>query len=484
MLKRFLCLLSLGFVLLMTSCAAGMGSYDYYNGDAALDENGEAYIELDERGYQDPKNNPLSSFSLDSSSYAYSNIRRLINNNSYISKDAVVIEEMLNYFNYSYENNTENALATTLELARCPYNENNHLALISVNSKDIEIPNMKNNFVFLIDTSGSMNSDNKLGLFQESFKLLVNAVDENDTVSIVTYANGVRVVAEGVNGGNKAELVRMVDSLVASGSTNGSGGIQKAYDIASKYFIDGGNNRVLLATDGDFNVGITSTGGLNDFISSKRKTGIYLSVFGFGMGNTQHDKMNTLAQKGNGNAYYIDSLLEAKRVFVEELGSTLNTVAKDAKIQVEFNPEYVAKYRLIGFENKMLTEEEFEDSNTDAGEIGEGHSVIAIYEITLKEEVASDYIFRTKLRYKDVQINLDVEVTDSINQVTSMSDDFKFASCVAEFGLLLRNSNFKGDASYYHLLSVLERLDFNDDYHKQEFFELVKRAHQNQQINE
>ncbi len=484
MLKRFLCLLSLCFVLLMTACAAGMGGYDYYNGEAALDENGEAYIEIDERGYQDPKNNPLSSFSLDSSSYAYSNIRRLINNNSYISKDAVVIEEMLNYFNYSYENNTENALATTLELARCPYNEKNHLALISVNSKDIEIPNMKNNFVFLIDTSGSMNSDNKLGLFQESFKLLVNAVDENDTVSIVTYANGVRIVAEGVNGGNKAELVRMVDSLVASGSTNGSGGIQKAYDIASKYFIDGGNNRVLLATDGDFNVGITTTGGLNDFISSKRKTGIYLSVFGFGMGNTQHDKMNTLAQKGNGNAYYIDSLLEAKRVFVEELGATLNTVAKDAKIQVEFNPEYVAKYRLIGFENKMLTEEEFEDSNTDAGEIGEGHSVIAVYEITLKEEVASDYIFRTKLRYRDVQINLDVEVTDSINHVTSMSEDFKFASCVAEFGLLLRNSNFKGDASYYHLLSVLERLDFSDDYHKEEFFELVKRAHQNQQINE
>jgi Ca-activated chloride channel family protein len=199
---------------------------------------------------------------------------------------------------------------------------------------------------------------------------------------------------------------------------------------------------------------------------------------------TPHDKMNTLAQKGNGNAYYIDSLLEAKRVFVEELGSTLNTVAKDAKIQVEFNPEYVAKYRLIGFENKMLTEEEFEDSNTDAGEIGEGHSVIAIYEITLKEEVASDYIFRTKLRYRDVLINLDVEVTDSINHVSSMSEDFKFASCVAEFGLLLRNSNFKGDASYYHLLSVLERLDFSDDYHKKEFFELVKRAHQNQQINE
>ena len=485
MLKRFLCLLSLCFVLLMTSCAAGMGGYDYYNGEAALDENGEAYIEIDERGYQDPKNNPLSSFSLDSSSYAYSNIRRLINNNSYISKDAVVIEEMLNYFNYSYENNTENALATTLELARCPYNEKNHLALISVNSKDIEIPNMKNNFVFLIDTSGSMNSDNKLGLFQESFKLLVNAVDENDTVSIVTYANGVRVVAEGVNGGNKAELVRMVDSLVASGSTNGSGGIQKAYDIASKYFIDGGNNRVLLATDGDFNVGITTTGGLNDFISSKRKTGIYLSVFGFGMGNTQHDKMNTLAQKGNGNAYYIDSLLEAKRVFVEELGSTLNTVAKDSKIQVEFNPNNVVKYRLLGYENSMLTNDQFEDENTDAGEIGAGHTTIAMYEIELKPELVNEYILKTKLRYKEPSDDTPKEIENELSQISLIpSNDFVFAATVVEFALILRDSVYKGNSSYEHILEILNDVSLLDDEYKLEFKSIVEKAQRIASLNE
>ena len=487
MFKKIICLFSLVLVLLMSSCSDMNGMYKnnmFYDevcadGDMANEE----YNEINEKGYSDPKTNPLSSFSLDSSSYAYSNLRRLILNNSYISKDAVVIEQMLNYFNYSYKNNTDNALSTTIELAPNPFNSANHLALISVNSKAIEMNNTRNNFVFLIDTSGSMSSENKLGLFQESFKLLVNSVDENDTVSIVTYASGVRVIAEGVSGANKNELVEMVDELVASGSTNGSGGIQKAYELASKYFIDGGNNRVLLATDGDFNVGITKEGDLNDFISSKRQTGVYLSVLGFGMYNTKHNKMNTLAENGNGNAYYIDSLLEAKRVFIEEMGSVLNTVAKDAKIQVEFNPECVERYRLIGYENKMLTEEEFEDSNTDAGEIGEGHTVIAIYEVTLKENI-KDYILNTKLRYKDVSSNLDIEVTGSINNVGVMSNDFRFATAVVEFGLLLRDSVYKGEATYEHLINMLESIDLSDDYHKQEFLQLVKQAQKNIMLNQ
>ena len=483
MFKKILGLLSFASILLMCACSSAMDG-SYYNSGVYMDDYQEEYNEIIERGFMDPSTNPLSSFSLDSSSYAYSNLRRLIMNNSYISKDAVVIEQMLNYFNYSYTNNTDNVLSTTLELAPSPYNSGNHLALISVNSKAIEMNDTRNNFVFLIDTSGSMSDPNKLGLFQEAFKLLVNSVDENDTISLVTYASGVRVVAEGVNGANKKSLVEMVDSLTASGSTNGSGGIQKAYELASKYFIDGGNNRVFIATDGDFNVGIRNEGDLNDFISSKRQTGVYLSVFGFGMGNTKHNKMNTLAQNGNGNAYYIDSLLEAKRVFVEELGSVLNTVAKDAKIQVEFNPEYVSKYRLIGYENKMLTEDEFNDSETDAGEIGEGHSVIAIYEVTLKSEVASDFIFKTKLRYKDIKTNLDIEVVDEIKSVSLMSDDFKFASAVFEFGLLLRDSNFKGEASYSHLIGILEQLDLSDDYHKQEFLELVKIAQRNTALNQ
>ncbi len=484
MFRKIVALLSFSFVLLMCSCS-GMGDGYYYAQDSGMmEENAEEYNEINEKGFTDPAINPLSSFSLDSSSYAYSNLRRLINDNSYITKDAVVIEQMLNYFNYSYTNNTNDALSTTMELASCPYNSENYLALISINSKEIEIKDEKNNFVFLIDTSGSMSSQNKLGLFQESFKLLVNSVDEDDIVSIVTYASGVRVIAEGVNGGDKARLVEMVDELVASGSTNGSGGIQKAYELASKYFIHGGNNRVFLVTDGDFNVGITDDGDLNDFISSKRQTGVYLSVLGFGIGNTKHNKMNTLAQYGNGNAYYIDSFLEAKRVFVEELGSVLNTVAKDAKIQVEFNPLYVSKYRLIGYENKMLTEEEFNNSETDAGEIGEGHSVIAIYEVTLKNTNATDFILKTKLRYKDVKTNLDVEVTNQINKVNDMSEDFKFASAVCEFALILRDSNFKGESNYDHLIEFLLELDLSDDYHKVEFLELVKKAKNNYLLNE
>ena len=483
MFKKILGLLSFASILLMCACSVAAND-GYYNSGIYMETNQEEYNEICEKGFTDPSINPLSSFSLDSSSYAYSNLRRLIMNNSYISKDAVVIEQMLNYFNYSYTNDTDNVLSTTLELAPSPYNSENHLALISVNSKAIEMNDTKNNFVFLIDTSGSMNDQNKLGLFQESFKLLVNSVDENDTISLVTYASGVRVVAEGVNGANKKSLVEMVDSLSASGSTNGSGGIQKAYELASKYFIHGGNNRVFIATDGDFNVGIRNEGDLNDFISSKRETGVYLSVFGFGIGNTKHNKMNTLAQHGNGNAYYIDSLLEAKRVFVEELGSVLNTVAKDAKIQIEFNPEYVSKYRLIGYENKMLTEEEFNDAQTDAGEIGEGHTVIAVYEVTLKEEVANDFFFKAKLRYKDVKTNSDVEIVDQVKTINVMSDDFKFVSAVCEFGLLLRDSSFKGQASYEHLIEFLETLDLSDDFHKQEFLELVKISQRNTMLNQ
>ena len=483
MFKKLLGLLSLTFVIVLCSCSDVGYNGGYYMPESADSLSEEEYNEINEKGFVDPLVNPLSNFSLDSSSYAYSNLRRLIKTNSYISSDAVVIEQMLNYFNYSYKNNTENALATTLELAPCPYNPDNHLALISVNAKNIEMSDTRNNFVFLIDTSGSMSAQNKLGLFQESFKYLVNAVNANDTVSIVTYASGVRVIAEGVSGANKEELVNMVDELVASGSTNGSGGIQKAYEIAAKYYVDGGNNRVLLATDGDFNVGISRESQLNEFISSKRETGVYLSVLGFGMGNTKHNKMNTLAQYGNGNAYYIDSLLEAKRVFVEELGSVLNTVAKDAKIQVEFNPEYVSKYRLIGYENRMLTNDQFEDSNTDAGEIGEGHSVIAIYELTLKDKEIDDFVFKTKLRYKDVSTNLEVELVDSINRVGIMSEDFKFASSVCEFGLILRNSNYKGTATYEHLVWYLQTLDLSDDYHKQEFVELVLLAQRNSILN-
>ena len=477
---RYLCFICL--VLALVSCSA-MGNY-YYDSSMMpeMEENTEEYNEINERGFVSPLTNPRSNFSLDSSSYAYTNLRRLIENNEYISKDAVVIEQMLNYFNYSYKNETSEALSSTIEIADCPWNSEHNLALISVNATELVMENTKNNFVFLIDVSGSMESSNKLGLVQESFKLLLESVGEDDTISIVTYASSDRVVLDGVKGSEKLQIRNAIEELTAGGSTNGSGGIQKAYELAEKHFIKGGNNRVLLATDGDFNVGISSQALLNEFISLKRLSGVYLTVLGFGMGNTKHNTMETLASKGNGNAYYIDSILEAKKVFVSELGSVLNTVAKDSKIQVEFNPDVVNKYRLLGYENKMMSDAEFEDSNTDAGEIGAGHTTIAIYEIELKDVSSFDYILKTTLRYKDPSTNIDKEVVNVAKELSVASEDYKFAACVAEFGLILRNSNYKGEATYEHLLYVLSTLDLNDEY-RIEFKELVTHAYSNYKLN-
>ena len=474
--KKFIYLsLCLFSVVILVGCSGAYMGDSYYG---SYEEYLEEYHSIVENEYKDVESNPLSSFSLDSSTYAYSNLRRLIKNNAYIDSDAVVIEQMLNYFNYSYVNNTDNALATILELDICPWNNEHYLASIAVKAKDYDMDNKKNNFVFLVDISGSMSSDNKLSLFKQGFKLLMDEVDEDDTISIVTYASGVNVLAEGINGANKEELVDAVMDLDAGGSTNGSGGIQKAYRLAEKYFIKDGNNRVLLATDGDFNVGPSTDMELEWLISSKRNKGIYLSVFGFGMGNTKHNKMETLANKGDGNACYIDNLLEAKKVFVKELGGTMNTVAKDTKIQIEFNSDAVKEYRLLGYENKLLTEEEFNNPNTDAGEIGAGHTTIAMYEIVPNEGfVESDYIFKSILRYKDVDTMKDVEVTNEISRLgTVSSKDYVFASCVVEFGLLLRNSRHLGDASYENLLDRLNDLDLIGDYYKEEFKQLVLLA--------
>lgn len=473
--KMFLCLISVLTILLMTSCAAAPDAGGMNNAPAFDAEVGnEEYNEIKENNFVDAAKTPLSSFSLDSSTYSYPNLRRLINEGSVINKDAVVIEHMLNYFHYDYVNETEEALNTTLELATCPWNSDHYLASIAVKAKDYELEEKANNFVFLIDTSGSMSSDNKLGLFQQSFNLLMSELGQNDTISIVTYASGVKVLIDGMNGSEKGKLLDTVLNLRASGSTNGSGGIQTAYELATKNFIEGGNNRVLLATDGDFNVGLTGDQ-LKNFIAEKRESGVYLSVFGYGIGNTKHNTMENLAQNGNGNAYYIDSLLEAKKVFVSELGGTMQTVAKDCKAQVEFNPAAVKSYRLLGYENKQLTEDEFEDSQTDAGEIGASHTTIAMYEIIPNENfLNSEFIYKAILRYKEP---LTLEAKEVVNElktpVVHNENDFQFASCVIEFALLLRDSEFKGNANYDNLLSRLNQLTLSD-YFEQEFKQLVQ----------
>ena len=476
MLNKIKYLLSFVFVLILVSCSAGP-SYDYDK-----NEYGEEYQGLIERGFVDPKDNPLSNFKLDSSSYAYTNLRRLINNNQYIPDDAVVIEQMLNYFNYSYKNNSDDALSTFIEVTKCPWNDENYIALISVNAHEIEYSQTNNNFVFLVDTSGSMSSNNKLPLFQEGFKMFAENLTENDTISIVTYASGVRVIADGINGNEKDKLIDAVDELSASGSTNGSGGIQKAYQIALKNFIVGGNNRIMLVTDGDFNVGINDQDSLNEFISEKRQTGVYLSVLGFGIGNTKHNTMETLAQNGNGNSYYVDSLLECQKLFVEEIGTVLHTVAKDAKIQVEFNPNVVNKYRLLGYENKMMSESEFEDNETDSGEIGMGHTTIAMYEINLKEEI-NEYILKTELRYKVPETEEVKEILKSVSNVSEHSDDTLFASAVVEFALILRNSRYKANSSYEHLFTYIYDINTLEDYYKEDFIKLVEQAYNNESLN-
>ena len=411
MIKRLNLLLVVCLLLVIVSCAAKQDSSGSIMNGASngyYEENSE-YLELTETGFVDTSKNNKVNVSLDSSNAAYSNLRRLIKNGYQIDKDAVNIEQMLNYFTYSYENDTEEVLTSNLEMANCPWNEETKLLSVAIKAKDYEISsNVRNNFVFLLDVSGSMSSENKLPLMINAFKLLIDNLGENDRVSIVTYASGDKVVLDGAYGYEKTKISAVISDLYAGGSTAGAKGIQKAYELASKYFIEGGNNRVFLGTDGDFNVGISSTSELEKFISNKRQTGVYLSLLGFGEGNLHSSTMDTLAQAGNGNYYYIDSILEAQKVFISELGGTLNTVAKDAKAQIEFNKDIVASYRLIGYENKVLTDDEFNNNETDAGEIGAGHTTICLIEVKLHEGANltnSEFIAKSILRYKDVTDN-------------------------------------------------------------------------------
>ncbi|MGM9899743.1 MAG: von Willebrand factor type A domain-containing protein [Bacilli bacterium] len=486
----------LGFIfsilalLTFVSCSAnnkGVNGFYAPSGSITMDESfgnmdNNEYLELLEKGFIETSVNNKVNVSLDSSSAAYSNIRKQINNMHPIPSDAVNIEQMLNYFNYSYVNDSNEQLKSFMEIAACPWNSDNYLLSLAVKAKEFTIENkVKNNFVFLLDVSGSMYSYDKLPLMIEAFKLLIDNLNDEDRISIVTYAGTDKVLLDGGYGYEKTKLSAIISDLTASGSTAGSKGIKTAYELAQKHFIEGGNNRVFLATDGDFNVGISSTKGLEDFISEQRKTGIYLSLFGFGYGNLKSDKMDTLASCGNGNYYYIDSILEAQKVFVNELGGTLQTVAKDAKVQVEFNPELVSKYRVIGYENKILTDDEFNNSETDAGEIGAGHTTVCLIEFALKDSTYNETIPQTIakciLRYKDVldsEMNKEI-INNATSITTSPSHDFCFQAAVAEFGLILRNSNFKGNASLESIIDRLTNSDCINDIYKQEFLDLVNK---------
>ena len=458
--------------------------------------NTEEYNTIVENSYMSVASSPLSTFSIDVDTASYTNLRRMITENGSFVPGAIRIEEMVNYFDYDYPApKADEPFSVTTEISDCPWNKDTKLMLVGLQAEEIDLSEREPmNLVFLIDVSGSMYSNDKLPLVQKSFCMLTENLNECDRISIVTYAGYDQVVLEGAEGSQQEAINNAINSLEAGGSTAGADGINTAYKIAEKYFIKGGNNRIILATDGDLNVGISSESDLTDLVEEKRESGVFLSVLGFGTGNIKDNKMEALADNGNGNYSYIDSELEAKKVLVEEMGGTLFTVAKDVKLQLEFNPQYVKGYRLIGYENRALAAEDFADDTKDAGEIGAGHSVTALYEVVMNDsamefdtselkyqdsaqgEDNGEYL-TVSIRYKapdaDESKLLEYPVTKAAYSET-MSENLTFAAGVAEFGLVLRNSEYKGTATCQSILTMLADYDFSYDEYKDEFIYLVK----------
>lgn len=468
--------------------------------------NTEEYDRIVENRFLTATQNPLSTFSIDVDEAAYSNIRRYINNGSIPPAGAVRIEEMINYFDYTYPQPTnDEPFSVNTELSECPWNSQHRLVHIGLQGKEIPLQNLPDaNIVFLIDVSGSMEEPNKLPLVKTSMNLLADQLRADDKVAIVVYAGNAGLVLPATSGANKTAIKEAIDQLQAGGSTAGGEGIKLAYKIARENFIKGGNNRIILATDGDFNVGASSDDELVSMIEKERKSGIFLSVLGYGMGNYKDSKMQQLADKGNGNHSYIDNINEARKVLVSEFGSTLFTIAKDVKIQIEFNPAKVQAYRLIGYENRMLAAEDFNDDQKDAGELGSGHTVTALYEV-IPTGVKSDFIAKVddlkyqpvkntvpvtgggnelmtiKLRYKkpdgDVSKLIVHPVNDSHLALANTSDNFRFSAAVASFGMLLRNSEFKQNASFQQVISLAKSAKGTDaNGYRQEFIGLVRAA--------
>ncbi len=442
----------------------------------------EEYTPFTENRIKLVKEEPLSTFSADVDAASYSNMRRFINRGILPEKDAVRIEEFINYFSYNYPQPTgSDPVRIITETGICPWNEDHRLIKIGLKAKEIPSQNLPaSNFVFLIDVSGSMWGPTRLELVKSSLKLLVNNLREQDRVAIVVYAGAAGEVLSSTSGADKQKIKEALDNLTAGGSTAGGAGIQLAYIIAKKNFIKGGNNRIILCTDGDFNVGVSSNKGLQELIENEHKSGVFLSILGYGMGNYKDSKMQTLSQAGNGNHAYIDNLQEANKVLVNEFGSTMYTVAKDVKLQVEFNPAHVQAYRLVGYETRLLNKEDFNDDTKDAGEMGAGHTVTAFYEIVpvgvksnfagsvdplkyqneikenFSEYINSNELLTVKVRYKqpDGDVSKKIEVPVRAYVKSDVSDDFRFAAAVAMFGQLMRDSQYKGDATYDKVISL------------------------------
>jgi Ca-activated chloride channel family protein len=465
----------------------------------------EGYDAIRENAFLAVRDQPLSTFSIDVDTASYANVRRFVDESRLPPKDAVRIEELINYFPYRYPDPKGDVpFSVNTEVSVAPWNPAHRLLRIGLQGRRMDTASLPpNNLVFLIDVSGSMNEPDKLPLLKAAFKLLALNLRPQDRVSIVVYAGAAGVVLPTTPGSEKGAILAALDRLEAGGSTAGGAGIRLAYDIARQSFLKGGNNRVILATDGDFNVGASSDGEMVELIEQERKSGVFLTVLGFGRGNYQDAKMQKLADAGNGNHAYVDGLLEAKKVLVSEMGATLFTIAKDVKLQLEFNPTRVKAYRLIGYENRLLRNRDFNDDTKDAGELGAGHSVTALYEIVpadSKEEVSgvdplkyqtaavsaaadSDELLTVKLRYKapngDQSKLISEPVRDEHRALADTSPDFRFAASVAEFGLLLRDSEHKGKASWddvAELARTAVRQQADAEGYREDFVKLVEKA--------
>jgi Ca-activated chloride channel homolog len=487
--------------------AAGQKSIDKAKAEskedpsAAMSEtSSETYKEVADNQFYAAQIDPLSTFSIDVDTASYSNVRRFINGGKLPPKEAVRIEEMVNYFPYNYPQPTgDKPFSINTEVADAPWNPQHKLVQIGLQGKKIGMEQLPpNNLVFLLDVSGSMYEPNKLPLLKASLKLLVNELRPQDKVAIVVYAGNAGLVLPSTSAKEKSKIIAALDKLEAGGSTAGGEGIIQAYKVAKDNFIKSGNNRVILATDGDFNVGPSSDDELVKLIEKERGGGVFLSVLGLGMGNLKDSKMEQLADKGNGNYAYIDSLAEAKKVLVKEFGGTLATIAKDVKIQVEFNPKLVQGYRLIGYENRVLATKDFKNDQKDAGELGAGHAVTALYEV-IPVGVKTDFKFaktnatdadkasklpdgvvgQVNLRYKVPQANESQLLSSPIDQQTKAgaSENLKFAAAVAAYGMTLRNSPYKGNNSYDSVLELAKQAKGADlDGYRAEFIRLVETS--------
>jgi Ca-activated chloride channel family protein len=470
--------------------------------DSAEPSSTENYQPIFENAYKLVAHDPLSTISSAVDTAAYANARARLNAGQLPPKDAVRIADFLNYFPYAYPAPRDGKpVAFALELAPCPWQPKHHLLRVGLRAKTIDKQDMPaRNLVFLIDTSGSMSAENRLPLVKQSLRLLVNELTAKDRVSIVTYAGSAELLLTPTPGSEKDAIGRAIDALDAHGSTNGGGGIVMAYEQAKASFLKDGVNRVILATDGDFNVGVASDAELVRLIEQKRETGVYLTVLGYGMGNLKDSKLEQLAHHGNGHYAYIDTLDEAKKVFVEQ-GGSLATVAKDVKLQVEFNPAKVAAYRLVGYENRVLRHEDFRDDKKDAGDMGSGHTCTALYEVVpagakvdagevaplkyqtapkLSEAAQAGEWLTVRMRYKDPATDKASEVEAALPGklfTEKPGNDFAFAACVASFGMLLRESEYKGSATYASVLETAEGLlREKKDAHREEFVKLVRVA--------